>query len=126
RARDLQPGSVTVEINAIYQARSGGKCKCGDGIAGPTEQCDGGGCCTTSCTFVPSGTLCRPSAGVCDLTETCTGASGSCPADAKRTAVCRPAGGTCDVAETCDGGGNDCRPDAVGPSGPVCRASRGR
>jgi hypothetical protein len=72
-------------------------------------------------------------AGVCDLAETCDGASNACPADAKSTAVCRSrrrlrpggqlrrrqqhvpggceehgrvprsAAGVCDLPESCDG-----------------------
>jgi hypothetical protein len=49
---------------------------------------------------------CRPSAGVCDLVETCDGMSKTCPPDSKSTAVCRPAAGECDLAESCDGGNN--------------------
>ena len=65
---------------------------CGDGIvqsASPlNEQCDLGAangtlgsCCTTSCTFASASTVCRPSAGGCDVPETCTGSSDTCPAD---------------------------------------------
>ena len=63
------------------------------------EQCDLGGangaassCCTTHLQFRPRGQVCRASAGVCDLPETCTGSSATCPADAKSTAPCRAVG----------------------------------
>src|SRR5206468_2723398 len=74
---------------------------CGNGIVDAGEQCDGGTCCTATCTFVASGTVCRTGGGVCDVAEACTGASATCPADAKRAAgtVCRAAAGPCDVAE---------------------------
>jgi cysteine-rich repeat protein len=70
-----------------------------------------------------SGTVCRAAAGVCDLVETCDGASSSCPADLKGAAECRAAAGPCDVAETCDGSANDCPANAFQPSSLECRAA---
>ena len=60
--------------------------------------------------LAPSSTVCRSSAGACDVAETCTGASAACPADALASSgtVCRSAAGGCDVAETCDGAGIAC------------------
>src|SRR5262249_37677632 len=55
--------------------------RCGNGTIEGTEQCDGGGCCTVSCTFKGAGEVCRAANDVCDIQETCTGASGACPAD---------------------------------------------
>ena len=69
--------------------------------------------------------VCRPSAGACDLADTCDGSSVACPADAKSTAVCRPAAGVCDLAESCDGVNNACPADAFAPPTTVCRASTG-
>jgi hypothetical protein len=105
---------------------------CGNSVvdAAVSEQCDQGvlngtaaSCCTANCTFKTSGTQCRISAGDCDPAETCTGASATCPADAKSSAVCRASGGDCDLAESCDGVSNTCPPDAKSSS--VCRASGG-
>lgn len=100
---------------------------CGNGTVGSGEACDEGPsngnpavCCTASCTFVAGGTPCRSAAGVCDPAENCTGASGSCPTDAKSTAECRAAAGVCDLAESCDGVGDVCPPDAKKPSGTGC------
>jgi len=61
---------------------------CGNGTLDPGEQCDGGAviggdCCTDTCTVVSAGTVCRPAVDVCDITESCDGASGSCPSDQK-------------------------------------------
>jgi hypothetical protein len=75
--------------------------------------------------FVPGGTECRGLAGVCDVAETCDGASAACPADAKSTTECRAAAGVCDAAESCDGVNDDCPADAVAPTGTVCRAGNG-
>jgi hypothetical protein len=70
---------------------------CGDGIVQDGEECDPGvpgvgiccdaDChvmpdCDTSCALRPAGSTCRPATGPCDVTETCDGASASCPADA--------------------------------------------
>jgi hypothetical protein len=71
------------------------------------------------------GTVCRTSAGICDLQETCSGSSASCPIDAKSTAVCRLGTDLCDAAESCDGVGNACPPDLLAPLGTPCRAAAG-
>ncbi|KAM8859532.1 disintegrin and metalloproteinase domain-containing protein 8a [Spinachia spinachia] len=44
-------------------------------------QCAEGKCCH-KCQLKPTGSVCRPKAGNCDLAEYCTGFSASCPADA--------------------------------------------
>jgi len=100
---------------------------CGNGIVEPGEQCDGGPCCTPTCQFASSGTVCRPAAGECDVEETCTGSSAACPADQFKSAgtVCRPAAGDCDVAETCTGTGPTCPADQFKSAGTVCRPAAG-
>lgn len=112
------------------------KCPCGDGAAcGTDEQCDEGAnngkpgsCCSATCRFVSSGTVCRASAGVCDTAESCPGNSGKCPGDAfasSRT-VCRAsaAGKDCDKPENCDGRSANCPADSAWDSSRVCRAAR--
>ena len=107
---------------------------CGDGVVDSGEQCDLGSangsftsCCTTLCEFRAGGLTCRSSAGACDVPETCTGASDTCPPDAFQPTnfQCRPAVGACDQAELCSGSGPTCPPDAFRPSGTVCRAPVG-
>jgi len=100
---------------------------CGDGIVNGNEQCDGGTCCDTDCTFKSSSTECRASAGVCDVAETCTGSSAACPADAVQPAQteCRASAGVCDVAEVCDGSTKTCPTDSFLPDTTLCRASGG-
>jgi hypothetical protein len=71
--------------------------------------CDGVACATF---FEDAGTPCRPTAGECDVEETCNGHALACPADDKRTSECRAASDPCDGAERCDGSSNDCPPDA--------------
>jgi hypothetical protein len=86
--------------------------------------------------YIPNLTV-TVTAGDCDAAETCTGTSGTCPEDSKKSTstVCRPARDDCDVAgkriylnftnyshlhsETCDGG-NDCPADIVKEDGKEC------
>jgi hypothetical protein len=102
---------------------------CGDALPDLGEDCDLGGsngdpttCCTASCTFRPAGDTCRALAGDCDVVETCTGASDTCPADSVAGAFveCRPAAGDCDLADNCDGVNVTCPADASQPDGTAC------
>src|SRR6185503_16843751 len=70
-------------------------------------------------TFAPSTTICRTSAGVCDVAESCTGTSAACPSDQfePSTAECRPSNGVCDVAENCTGSSANCPADTGQPDG---------
>ncbi|MFM7736950.1 MAG: hypothetical protein ACKPBU_13345 [Alphaproteobacteria bacterium] len=77
---------------------------CGDGVLQPGEQCDDGNlasgdCCSPACTIEAVGTVCRASTGGCDLEESCTGTSASCPADA--TPADGDGDGTCDGLDPC-------------------------
>jgi cysteine-rich repeat protein len=97
---------------------------CGDQVVhAGVEECDGGPCCTPTCTLVAADVLCRPAAGSCDLDEFCTGTDAACPADVKKPAgtECRAAVDVCDAAETCDGSSAACPADALQPNGTVCR-----
>eukprot|EP01114_Cavostelium_apophysatum_P005234 TRINITY_DN15_c0_g1_i4.p1 TRINITY_DN15_c0_g1~~TRINITY_DN15_c0_g1_i4.p1 ORF type:complete len:1108 (+),score=287.35 TRINITY_DN15_c0_g1_i4:71-3394(+) len=100
---------------------------CGNGIIESGEQCDGGDCCTSSCTFKSSGTLCRGSSGACDVAEYCSGTNFVCPADSflSSATVCRASNGPCDNAEYCPGNGVNCPADSFKASSTVCRASNG-
>src|SRR5262249_39767564 len=73
------------------------------------------------------GTVCRPAAGLCDVAETCSGSSRTCPADRLADAgqVCRSAAGDCDLPESCTGSSADCPGDALRPAGTGCPAATG-
>ena len=103
---------------------------CGDGATDAGEQCDDGGttngdCCSSTCQFETAGTVCRTSGGVCDAAESCTGSSGTCPADSKLTSECRASAGACDAADSCDGVGNNCPADDLVSAGTECRGAGG-
>lgn len=69
----------------------------------------------------------RCQAGECDVAETCTGTSTTCPADAFKPSatVCRPAAGVCDVAEHWTGTSNACPADGFKANTVVCRPAAG-
>ncbi len=111
---------------------------CGDGVINGTgEQCDAGAgngaatsCCNTNCTFRTAGAVCRASAGICDVQETCPanpGTAGACPANAFQSSatVCRGSAGICDVVENCTGSSAACPADGFQSSATVCRGSAG-
>jgi len=80
---------------------------CGNGKIEAPEKCDFGtnngamgSCCSSSCTFVNAGTVCRAAAGPCDDIEKCTGTAPSCPDDTFLPAGtnCNSVYGICDLA----------------------------
>ncbi len=107
---------------------------CGDSSVGAGEQCDqgaangtAGSCCMAACQYKAAGTQCRANAGTCDVAESCSGSSATCPADGFQSvgSVCRAASGLCDVAETCSGSSAACPADALATVGTVCRSASG-
>jgi hypothetical protein len=82
---------------------------------------------TNSWSLKSAMTVCRASAGQCDVAESCTGTSSTCPADGfvASGTQCRASAGVCDVAESCTGTAAACPADAVVSAGIVCRASLG-
>jgi hypothetical protein len=131
---DRGAGNGTAGCSVVCSAPASGVC--GDGAIGPGEQCDQGSqngtarsCCSASCTPVPAGTTCRPSAGACDVAEVCSGQSGTCPGDAVSGACMFPetdaSAGPTDAGHTTDGssadaaapdGGSDAAPDLLSPA----------
>jgi len=145
---DQGPSSGSAYVFKTAASNTGGACttnaECGSGF------CADGVCCDTACgagepnrcqacsvaagaavdgTCGPraAGTVCRAAAGACDIAETCTGSSTSCPADGLTAVgtVCRAAAGACDLAETCTGSSAACPADGLATAGTVCRATAG-
>lgn len=101
-------------------------CTCADdGNPCTADACDGSGVCQH--TAGNAGAACRASVGVCDVAETCTGSSTTCPADgfAASGTQCRASIGTCDAAESCTGSSATCPADSFAGSGTQCRAAAG-
>ncbi len=105
---------------------------CGNGTVDSAqgEQCDtaivGSVCCNSTCHFSSGGT-CRPSAGICDVLESCSGSAATCPANGFQSSsvVCRAAtGGVCDAAENCTGISAACPGDSF-LIGTTCRPGSG-
>jgi hypothetical protein len=100
-AKDMRSGAVVVAATESVAARSANfaapsrlACPvCGNGKREATEQCDGGGCCTRSCTFVGNGAGCSDG-NACTTSDTCQGG------------VCRGGGTvTCAVVDQCHDAG---------------------
>jgi hypothetical protein len=103
------------------QKKAAGSLCTSDGNVCTLDQCNG---VSDACQHPAgnAGAVCRASAGVCDVDETCDGTSTACPADALEpaTTVCRASAGECDVAESCTGSTADCPSDAKTPAGTAC------
>jgi hypothetical protein len=96
------------------------------GACDGTDSCDGNGACVDG--FKSATTICRASAGQCDVAESCTGTSSTCPADGKApattTCVGTSNGGPCDGTDSCNASGVCV--DGYKSSTTICRASAGQ
>jgi hypothetical protein len=99
---------------------------CGNNLIESGEDCDGGICCSDTCTFNSSANICRTSEGICDIADHCTGSSATCPYDQFNSSetLCRPNAGVCDAEEFCTGYDAAC-PEDVYNSTDICRNSTG-
>ena len=84
----LGDGTTTDRMTPVAVSGLTSGAICGDSSVDGAEQCDlgalngtAGSCCSATCELVAAATECRPSAGACDLAETCDGASADCPSD---------------------------------------------
>lgn len=125
--------ACTDACTACSEGRTGeqdGLCKPITADTDPDQECEATACVTGACDgqgackLATNETVCRASAGSCDVEETCL--DGICPADSKvqEGQVCRESAGVCDVEEACDGVDAECPADAF-DSTQVCRASVG-
>lgn len=118
----------TADHVGIVRYVGGSASTCGNGVREPQEQCDDGNlassdCCSSTCTLET--TICRNSAGECDLHEACTGFSATCPADQYAAAgtPCSDDGSICSD-DVCNGSSVGCEHTAAN-AGAVCRPSAG-
>lgn len=72
-----------------------------DGAPCTADVCSGTGACTHPASN--AGTICRAAADACDVAESCTGASASCPAD--QVLPDGDADGECDLVDACTSAG---------------------
>ena len=94
-----------------------------DTVCDNPDTCNGAGVCQPN--YESTSVVCRASAGVCDLEESCTGSSADCPADGNNlTTECRASAGVCDLAEFCSNASDACPPDGANLT-TECRASAG-
>src|SRR5207247_3396835 len=121
------PGDGTNAGGQHAAGNAGPVCRAGSGdVCDPDEVCTGA---TSTCppdVVLPNVFACRPSAGECDIAETCGGLPGqACPPDAKKAngTLCTDDGNVC-TTDTCNGTSNFCQHPA-GNAGTVCRASAG-
>jgi len=112
------------EVSSLYQngvVDQSSLSDCDDGNVCTVDQCNGA---NNTCQHLPAnaGATCRAAAGVCDVAETCTGTSPTCPADGFQpsSTVCRDAAGECDLAENCSGSSATCPADTKKSSGTAC------
>lgn len=85
------------------------------GCAAP--RCQGNACITVP---VDGGVICRPSLGVCDVEERCSGVTTQCPVNVLRTTVCAPAAFPCEADAVCNGVDPFCPAKPFRDAGSVC------
>ena len=85
------------------------------------EFCDGRSATCPENRFAPAGTICLASRGECETAGTCN-ASGQCGERAFLTGVCRPAANSCDVPESCTGSSPTCPENTFQPNGTPCNS----
>jgi hypothetical protein len=97
-----------------------------DTVCDNPDVCDENGECQPN--YATATTICRESAGQCDVAESCTGTSADCPVDgfASATTACTGTsnGGACDGTDSCDGSGTCV--DGFKSATTTCRESAGQ
>jgi alpha-tubulin suppressor-like RCC1 family protein len=85
---------------------------CGGGDPSDCQACSvaSGGTSDGTCVALSTTHACRPSTGICDVSEFCDGSSPACPADgfAPATTVCQAPTSLCTSPALCSGGGPVC------------------
>ncbi|MBD3204091.1 S8 family serine peptidase [Candidatus Woesearchaeota archaeon] len=93
--------------------------KCSEDTVCADYFCSAEGC---NVNFMDTETLCRQSAGICDMPEYCTGTDSHCPEDVfkNKNVVCRTKKKECDQAEFCTGDSALCPVNSFVPDTTVC------
>jgi hypothetical protein len=107
----------------------GGACVGTQIVCDDSNPCTADSCIPNSgCSAAPgnAGAVCRAAAGPCDVAETCTGSSSTCPVNGFATAAtsCTGSsqGGLCDLTDHCSGSADTCI-DVYRPNTFVCRSA---
>lgn len=87
------------------------------------DTCDGAGVCLPRYQPADIACGSTTLAGPCDAPNHCHGASTACVDAFLSDVTCRPSIGVCDAAETCSGDAPDCPADRLAEPGVVCRDS---
>ena len=95
-----------------------------EGECSAQDTCNANGVCVDR---YRTGSVCRASAGDCDLQEVCVAGNDHCPEDVFKSSstICREQNGACDAPEYCGGETAYCPTDDFFPSCYMCRESRG-
>ena len=127
-AGDANGTACTTSWNCASGVCADGVC-CDRACGGPNASCEAcsvaaGGVTNGTCTPKTMGVTCRAVAGPCDVAETCTGSSATCPVNGFTSGtVCAAAGpGVCDAPDVCDGTMAAC-PAVYMPMGTACRVA---
>jgi cysteine-rich repeat protein len=106
--------------DCTYSCHSDSECDDGHDCTG--DACDTISTHTCSNFLLSSSSICRASAGYCDVSESCTGTDPDCPPDSLRSPlfVCRAAVDECDVEELCTGTSTSCPMNAFAAPGTPC------
>src|SRR5207249_2199258 len=110
-------GNTCVDAYKTTTCRpSAGPCDVAESCTGTSGACpaDGFASPSTSCTGSSQGGACDNDAG-----DHCSGSGNTC-VDAYKTTTCRPSAGPCDVAETCSGTSGACPMDMIKANGTPC------
>jgi slime mold repeat-containing protein len=103
---DVCDGTSTV---CSHPAGNAGAACATDNNPCTTDLCNGS---STACQYVPgnAGAVCRAVQGECDVADTCTGSSATCPADVKKpiNTACGDDANPC-TTDKCDGVANACQ-----------------
>ncbi|HXC51515.1 MAG TPA: DNRLRE domain-containing protein [Candidatus Limnocylindrales bacterium] len=133
----LQSGSLPIGFDPAVWSVASGRYPVLSKVcpSGQPPSCDDANPCTQDSCDLQSGcinlptpsSVCRPSTGVCDPVEICTGTPLSCPSDAllNPETVCRGVAGSCDDPEFCTGVTAACPSDSFKSASTLCRGSAG-